>query len=109
MHIEFELAPIEKKSDYRFVIIFDAIIILYHAVFTIKRTFNKQGNPFLFHRKQLIELFRIFHLLRKMLFSSPHRWFILFRKSNPSLLDLDEKEEHWNKWKNNYRKDKSLI
>ena len=33
MRMEFELAPIDKKSDYRFSLIFEPITVIYHAVF----------------------------------------------------------------------------
>jgi hypothetical protein len=32
MHIEFELAPINKKSDYRFLLIMEPLTIIYDAV-----------------------------------------------------------------------------
>jgi len=32
IHIELELAPIEKKSDYRFILIMEPLTIIYHAV-----------------------------------------------------------------------------
>ena len=32
IHIEFELAPIDKKSDYRFLLIMEPLTIIYHAV-----------------------------------------------------------------------------
>ena len=34
IRIEFELAPIEKKSDYRFILIMEPLTIIYHAVKT---------------------------------------------------------------------------
>jgi len=32
LNIQFELAPIEKISDYRFVLILSPLTIIYHAV-----------------------------------------------------------------------------
>lgn len=36
IHIEFELAPIDKTSDYRFVLLIEPMTIVYHAVGPMK-------------------------------------------------------------------------
>ena len=40
-HIEFELAPIEKQSDYRFVLLMEPMTVLYHAVCSMKAISNE--------------------------------------------------------------------
>ncbi len=40
IHIEFELAPIEKKSDYRFILILEPLTIIYHAVSQFKYKYS---------------------------------------------------------------------
>lgn len=33
MRMEFELAPIDKKCDYRFLLMVEPMTVIYHAVF----------------------------------------------------------------------------
>jgi hypothetical protein len=41
VHIEFELAPINKKSDYRFSLTMEPMAIIYHAVSKREKIFNE--------------------------------------------------------------------
>jgi len=54
IHIEFELAPIEKKSDYRFILILEPLTIIYHAVSQFKYKYSTKINS-VFHRQQLMK------------------------------------------------------
>lgn len=85
IRIEFELAPIHKKSDYRFLLIMEPLTIIYHAVNIVFIYSFQKWIVFISFREQLMKLLTILNQLIKILQLNQHCLFIWFEKKENSI------------------------